>query len=195
MRLLIVAAAALSLSACGQPQPGSAAAPAQIEAPPAAAIPSAAIDGWEIDQTAYAKINTPLPPLTGTRPDASAFTSEALRGRWTILGVWPEGPPPQEEPAFATALNTAVEQDPDLDLLIIHRAVPTAGEVWPWPLIIDDGKIAAAISAPGLPAYLLIGPDLTIEGYRGALSATPGDGIKPVVRGVAEIRKQIAAPQ
>ena len=46
-----------------------------------------------------------------------------------------------------------------------------------------------------MPAYILVGPDLTIEGYRGALSATPDDGIKSVIRGVAEIRKQVAAPE
>jgi hypothetical protein len=40
-----------------------------------------------------------------------------------------------------------------------------------------------------------VGPDLNIEAYRGPLSATPDDGIKSVIRGVAEVRKQIAAPQ
>lgn len=196
MRPLIFAAAALFFVACGQQQPGVSAAPsATPEAPRAAAPPSASIDGWEIDQTAYAKIGTALPTLSGTRPDGSAFTTESLRGRWTILGLWPEGPPPTEEPAFATALNSAVDQDPDLDLLIIHQAAPAYAEQWPWPLVIDDETIAAAISAPTLPAYLLIGPDLTIEGYRSALSETPDDGIKPVVRGVSEIRTQIAAPQ
>lgn len=196
MRPLIFAIAALSLVACGQPQPGISAAPSVPPVTPhAAAAPSASIDGWEIDQTAYAKIGSALPALTGTRPDNSAFTTEPLRGRWTILGIWPEGPPPTEEPAFATALNSAVDQDPDLDLLIVHQAAPAYAEQWPWPLVIDDEKIAAAISAPTLPAYLLIGPDLTVEGYRGALSASPEDGIKPVIRGVAEIRKQVAAPQ
>ena len=52
-----------------------------------------------------------------------------------------------------------------------------------------------ALAAPALPAYLLIGPDLTIEGYRGALTATPDNGIKSVIQGVSEVRKQIAAPQ
>jgi hypothetical protein len=44
------------------------------------------------------------------------------------------------------------------------------------------------------PVYLLIGPDLTIEGYRGQLASTPDDGIKSVIKGYAEIRKQIASP-
>jgi hypothetical protein len=64
-----------------------------------------------------------------------------------------------------------------------------------WPHVTDDGTIARALSISTTPAYLLIGPDLTIEAYRGALTATPDDGIKSVIRGVAEIRKQVAAPE
>jgi len=193
MRALLTA---LALTACS-PQPADIVAPStdvQEQPPPAPALPSAAIDGWEIDQTAFAKLNTQLPAFSATTSGGATLTSESLRGRWTVLGLWGEGARPAEEAGFAAALNSAVDQDPDLDLLIVHRAGPAASEVWPWPLVIDDGKIATAIGAPASPAYLLVGPDLTIEGYRGALSATPEDGIKPVIRGVAEIRRQIADP-
>ncbi len=192
---IVIFAAALGLAACGQPQTELAVTAAEMpEAPPVAATPSAAVDGWEIDQTAYAKINTVLPALTGTRPDGSAFTSESLRGRWTILGLWSD-PAPADEASFAAALSSAADQDPDLDVLVIHTAGAAPQPAPAWPVVEDSGAIISALAPPATPAYLLIGPDLTIEGYRGALSATPGDGIKPVIRGVAEIRKQIAAPQ
>jgi len=194
MRALLIF---FALAACSpQPTAEVAAVPAapQEASPPASTLPSAVIDGWEIDQTAYTKLNTQLPAFSTTGSGGVTLTSESLRGRWTILGLWDAAPPPAEEASFADALNSAVDQDPDLDLLMIHRTGPAGGDVWPWPLVIDDGKIATAIGAPALPAYLLVGPDLTIEGYRGALSATPEDGIKPVIRGVGEVRRQIAAP-
>jgi hypothetical protein len=90
-----------------------------------------------------------------------------------------------------------VDQDPDLDLLMIHHkpADGAAVSARSWPAMLDEGQIIASLALPASPAYLLVGPDLTIEGYRGALSASPEDGIKSVIRGVAEIRKQVAAPQ
>jgi hypothetical protein len=195
MRIVIFVATSLALVACGQPAADVVAAPvATLEAPPAAAVSSAAIDGWEIDQTAYASINTPLPALTAAKPDGSTFTSDSLRGRWTILGLW-SGPAPAGEANFAAALSSAADQDPDLDVLVIHAAGATPQPAPAWPTLEDSGTLISTLAPPTTPAYLLVGPDLTIEGYRGALSATPADGIKPVIRGVAEIRKQIATPQ
>ena len=139
MRTMIFAFAGLAIAACGQAETEIAAVPvATEEAPPAAATPSAAIDGWEIDQTAYALSNTPLPAVTGTKPDGSAFTTESLRGRWTILGLW-SGPAPVDEASFTAALSSAADQDPDLDVLVIHAAGaappeglhPRAGPAWP----------------------------------------------------------------
>lgn len=195
MRTMIFAFAGLAITACGQAETEIAAVPAATEeAPPAAAMPSAAIGGWEVDQTAYALSNTALPAMTGTRPDGSAFTTEAMRGRWTILGLW-SGPAPADEASFTAALSSAADQDPDLDVLVIHAAGAAPQPPPPWPMLEDSGKLISVLAPPTTPAYLLVGPDLTIEGYRGALSETPDDGIKSVIRGVAEIRKQIATPQ
>lgn len=162
----------------------------------APAGPSQGIAGWEIDMTAYGKIGSALPTFAGKSPDGTEITAEALRGHWTIVGVWSDENAPQDEATFVSALNSAVDQDPDLVLLMIHRkAEGAAGPTHPWPVVLDDGPIITSLALPGPPAYLLVGPDLTIEGYRGALTATPDDGIKSVIRGVAEIRKQVAAPQ
>jgi hypothetical protein len=72
---------------------------------------------------------------------------------------------------------------------------PAPGGPADWPTIADEGTLAPELRIETMPSYLLIGPDLTIEGYRGALSETPDNGIKSVIQGVAEIRKQVAAPQ
>lgn len=145
--------------------------------------------------TAYGKIGGAVPAFAGKLADGTEVTAEGLRGHWTIIGLWPVDAVPPEEPTFAAALNSAVDQDPALDLLMIHPKPAGDAPKHPWPTLLDEGQIIASFALPASPAYLLVGPDLTIEGYRGALSASPDDGIKSVIRGVAEIRKQVAAPQ
>lgn len=198
MRFMLFAASIAALAACGQvPADNVEAAPAtEAIAAVAPAGPSKGIDGWEIDMTAYGKIGSAIPAFAGKLANGTEVTAEGLRGRWTIVGVWADGAVPPEEANFAAALNSAVDQDPDLDLLMIHRKVEGAAvPAHPWPTLMDEGPIITSLALPASPAYLLVGPDLTIEGYRGALSASPDDGIKSVIRGVAEVRKQVAAPQ
>lgn len=156
----------------------------------------ASVEGWLTDRMTYALAGAKLPAFSARQNDGRTLTSDALRNRWTILGVWTTQAPPAGEIRYATALNSAVDQDPDLDLLVVHRKSTGALlEVMPpWPVLFDDGSVADAISPPARPFYLLVGPDLTIHAYRGALSADP-DGIKPVIRGVAEIRKNAAQPR
>lgn len=201
MRAIATAAIALTLAACGQPPVETPPEVAAAEATQQAAAPgvSAGVDGWEIDMTAYGRIGSALPAFKAEKGDKD-ISAEALRGRWTIVGIV-TAPLPPEEGTYISALASAADQDPELDVLMID---PMPGPTtWPgdsatangWPLATGGADLAAALALPASPAYLLVGPDLTIEGYRGALSASPEDGIKPVIRGVAEIRKQIAAPQ
>lgn len=196
MRGLLAASTFLALAACGQPpatdQPATpAAAESGAEATQALV---AAVEGWEVDAAAYPLMGSTLPALSSEKMYGEDFSSESLRDRWTILGVWPAGNPLAEEPTYAAALASAADQDPDLDVLILYMAAEAAPGNSVWPRATVSEAALAALKLPGTPAYLLIGPDLTIEGYRGALSATPEDGVKPVFRGIHEIRKQIAAP-
>lgn len=221
MRRLLTASAALALAACA-PE-----APAQGEAPPTPAntietpAPTelATVEGWQTDPAAYTLMGATLPAFTATLVDGGSFSSDALRGRWTILAagaanVWGKASADANayigvssataEKTFFSALVSAADQDPELDVVLIHRKEPgvqtldsiketrelAARQI----TISDDGSLMTLLSVVEPPAYLLIGPDLTIEGYRGALSATPQDGVKPVFRGIAEIRKQVAAP-
>lgn len=197
MRTIVFAVSFATLAACSPAPTETVQAPSQPSAATVEPARTAGIDGWEIDMTAYSKVGTVLPTYSVKQPDGSNATPEALRGHWTILGIWPDVGATPDEANFATALSSAADQDPDLDVLILQQKHEGSAPTTPphWPVLIDDGTISKAIAAPALPAYLLVGPDLTIEGYRGALTATPDDGIKSVIRGVAEVRKQIAAPQ
>ncbi len=195
----------IALAACGQPMP-----PAQPEAtvPPAEqtqpsiAKPGATVEGWDTDLTAYAGMGSTLPAFALKQADGTELTHENLRDRWTILAfIGGNDAAANNEHDYIAALNSAADQDPDLDFLAI-QSVPaqqsapnTPRAPAPWPSVYDDAGVAAALHIDTPPTYLLVGPDLTIEGYRGALAATPDNGIKSVIRGVAEIRKQIASPE
>jgi hypothetical protein len=201
--------ASLPLVACQRetavaPQPVATAAP---EAP--AASPSITVEGWQTDTADYPMLGMTLPTFSAPLHGGGTVTQDALRDHWTILGFWNSGSDDSVADArYIQALNSAAGQDPDLAFLSVH--IPAAGgappetkslDAWfseqggPWPTALDaDGSLASTFMVSKLPTYLLVGPDLTIEGYRGALNATPDDGIKSVIRGVAQIRKQIAAP-
>lgn len=201
MRGLLAASTFLALAACGQPPtepapPAQGAAASPVEGSTTPIEAKVAVPGWETDAAAYIGMGTTVPPFSGASADGTAFSHESLRGRWTILGFDAFDTSSEDEKIFIAALNSAADQDPELDFLQVFKMPPdvTAPPVTKWPSIADNGAAAEAFGLASTPAYLLIGPDLTIEGYRGGLSATPEDGVKPVFRGVHEIRKQIAAP-
>ena len=206
MRIATVLAA-LALAGC-QPQ----AADQQVAAPtqpasvetPAGPAKRAEVEGWQTDSASYAMLGGTAPNFSLDRVGGGKVTQEDLRSRWTILGFWNATVAGiEEEKTYIQALNSAADQDPDLDFLTVYLpldAAPTDVATWfannggAWPTLTGKNDTATLFTIQKTPAYLLIGPDLTIEAYRGALSTTPDDGIKSVIRGVAEIRKQIVAP-
>lgn len=201
--ILSVISMSLAMSACGQPtEPAPVAPPAaaaEQTAPPAPAVRQRAmVEGWDTDLNSFSLIGSTLPSFALSQTDGTELTQENLRGRWTIIGFSaPTEALAMPENDYVAALNSAADQDPDLDFLAVRPAAVTPPPATPpaWPTLYDEKGYATNLGITTAPSYLLVGPDLTIEGYRGALSTTPDDGIKSVIRGVAEIRKQVAAPQ
>lgn len=207
-------AALLAAAAC-QRQPSV---PATTPAPTARAAPTPAPDAtpapaWQTDKSAYLLLSTTAPNFSADLNGGGSVTQENLKGHWTILafwGLWSDDS--LADAKYIRALVSAASQDPDLDILTIHtppgpgRASEALGsflslDSWfkdqggSWPTAMDrDGKIAEAFKITSAPVYLLIGPDLTIEGYRTDLNAAPDEGIKSVIKGYAEIRKHTLAP-
>lgn len=208
MRIVTVLAA-LAFAGCQPQAPDQTAAPAQpasVETPvePAAPVKRAEVEGWQTDPSSYAMLGGTAPNFSLDRVGGGKVTQEDLRNRWTILGFWNATIAGiEEEKTYIQALNSAADQDPDLDFLTVYLpldAAPTDVAKWfannggAWPTLTGTDDTASLFAIQKTPAYLLIGPDLTIEAYRGALTTTPDDGIKSVIRGVAEIRKQIVSP-
>mgnify|MGYP003507716091 FL=1 len=210
MRVAAVAAL-LALAACqkGPAQESSAGAPdasspAGDSGPPPAVVGEIApVEGWETGRSAHPLLGATLPEFTAKRLGGGEATQNDLRNHWTILGFWNgSGEGAKEEMRYIGALNSAANQDPDLDFMSIYLPGDGSFDVqkWgsgaeAWPTVTGDAALVDTFGIASTPAYLLVGPDLTIEAYRGALTKTPDDGIKSVIRGVAEIKKQIAAPE
>lgn len=200
MRGPVLFAALLALVSCGQPPAEPTAtnsAPEQTSTAAAAKKPRSAVEGWQTDITAYPLAGETLPAFTAKQDNGTELTQANLRDRWTIIG-FQQATDNADESRYIAALNSAADQDPSLDFLgvtIVRDSPATKHEGKLWPHIDDNGALADSLRIDKTPAYLLVGPDLTIEGYRGALMDTPDDGIKSVIRGVEQIRKQIAAPE
>ena len=200
MRRLALFLAALALTSCGQPPAAPAAtgsAPEQVSSAVTTKTLRTAVEGWQTDITAYPLAGDTLPAFTAKQDNGTELTQANLRDRWTIIG-FQQASDNADESRYIAALNSAADQDPDLDFLgvtIVREGSATKHDGKLWPHIDDTGPLADALRIDKTPAYLLVGPDLTIEGYRSALMDTPDDGIKSVIRGVADIRKQIAAPE
>ncbi len=210
-------AAVLAVS-CGE----QAAQPEQIQlaTPEASNVPAPVaeqtpIEGWQDRPQASPSL---LPAdFTVAQPDGAPLTADDLRGRWTILafwGLWSEDS--ISDVRYMQALRSAAGQDPDLDFRAIHTPPPRTEDQQPseapygaylslsqgltdqgapFPTAEDtEGEMARTLNVTSAPTYLLIGPDLAIEAKRGAIAPHSTDGIKSMIRGVAEIRSQIASP-
>jgi hypothetical protein len=207
MRGLVFSVALAALASCQKEtdpqQPALPIASQRADVQVAGAVKATSVEGWETATKAYPLLGATLPEFTAKRLGGGDANEDALRDRWTVVGFWSgSGPAAQEEMRYIGALNSAANQDPDLDFLSIYLEAGGDFDVqtWgaganAWPTLMGDAALADMLGIANTPAYLLIGPDLTIEAYRGSLSAAPDDGVKPIIRGVAQIKKQIAAPE
>lgn len=183
--------------------------------PPAAAPATLEVEGWTTSEGSFPLLHQTAPAFSAPMHGGGEATLDRLRGKWTILafwGLWSDDS--LADTRYISALISAAGQDPGLEVLTIHtppgpgRGAEALGDfrslsAWfadqggaPWPTVLDDnGAVAEAFRVTEAPVYLLVGPDLTIEAWRTDLSATPDDGIKSVIRGVADIRKEVAAPE
>ena len=201
--LMLLALAACQKTESAPPLPLASVPPAMPVAA-ASTIPNPTpVLGWTTDGGDFLLLGRQAQNFSGKLIAGEDFSLEKLRGHWTIVGFRDTTGVDKTEETFVSALNSAVDQDPDLDFLEVvvsaegapPAAAARAGPVRASPVVADgDHKIASAFGIAEMPTYLLIGPDLTIEAVRGPLAASPDNGIKDVIRGVAEIRKQIADP-
>lgn len=217
LRLLIASFIALGLAACadagtpeGDPgdsatgyyQPGS-------EIPASADLSRGDVprDGYGRPYT-YEGLGEALPEFTGALASGASFSSTLLEGRWTVIevwGIWCHDS--RNDATYAAALSRALAQDPDVDFMSIHtppnaenaeRAYRNYGSVsawfddkgWSFPTLVDeDASIRDLLRIRWTPTYLVIAPDLTVQGFRTGLADAGDMAVKDFVKDIAETRR------
>ena len=143
----------------------------------------------------------------GETAKGSSFSSSLLEGTWTVIEVWGIWCHDSRRDAeYAAALSRALAQDPAVDFMSIHtpytaehadKALRDYESVsawfeekgWEFTTVVDtDASIRETLQIRWTPTYLLIAPDLTVQGFRTGLSDAGDHAVKDFVQDIAETR-------
>jgi len=156
----------------------------------------------------YEGLGEALPEFMGELSNGSSFSSPLLEGRWTVIEVWGIWCHDSRNDApYAAALSRALAQDPELDFMSIHtpqnasradKAYRNYGSVsawfdekgWSFPTLVDtDASIRETLRIRWTPTYLVVAPDLTVQGFRTGLADAGDMAVKDFVRNISETRR------
>lgn len=157
---------------------------------------------------AYEYLGQQLPPFSGTMVAGPLFSTQELENQWTVIDVWGLwcGDCMADAP-YVAALASAIAQDPDLTFLSIHTppSAQRAGEAfgrygsveayfeekgYSYPTLLDpDASIRGNLAIEWTPTYLLIAPDLTVQGFRSELAAAEGEPVKDFLKDIASVKQ------
>ncbi|MEQ8559040.1 MAG: redoxin domain-containing protein [Henriciella sp.] len=153
----------------------------------------------------YAFLGREIPAFDGTMVAGPLFSTQELENQWTLIIVW--GLHCHDSRADADLISelwTEVKDREDLALLTIHtpasaeRADEAYGKYnaiedffeekgFNFPTLVDeDASIRETLKIAWTPSYLLIAPDLTVQGFRSNLSDAEADN--PVEGLLADIK-------
>lgn len=157
----------------------------------------------------YEGLGEKLPDFIGETTEETTFSSRTLEGRWTVIEVWGIWCHDSRRDAeYAAALSRALAQDPDVDFMSIHtppnathadRALRKYSSVsdwfeekgWSFLTVVDhDASLRETLKIRWTPTYLLIAPDLTVQGFRTGLADAGDDAVKRFVRDIAGTRAE-----
>ena len=155
----------------------------------------------------YEGLGQPLASFSGTLADGGNFSSGELAGKWTIIEIWGLWcHDSMKDAKYAAALSSALAQDPDVSFMSVHtpqnaekadtafakhKSVAAYFETkgYSFPTVIDtDASLRSDLNIRWTPTYLLIAPDLTVQGFRTGLADAEGEPVKDFVRQISEIR-------
>lgn len=160
----------------------------------------------------YEGLGAVLPEFIGETTDQTTFASQMLEGRWTVIEVWGIWCHDSRRDApYAAALASALAQDPDVDFMSIHtpqnarnahRALRGYDSVSAWfdekgwsvlTIIDEDAAIRDTLKIRWTPTYLLVAPDLTVQGFRTGLADAGDDAVKTFVQDISSTRRDWSA--
>ncbi|MEO1661232.1 MAG: TlpA disulfide reductase family protein [Pseudomonadota bacterium] len=155
----------------------------------------------------YEGLGEALPAFSGELASGASFSTSLLEGRWTVIEVWGIWCHDSRNDApYAAALSRALAQDAGVDFMSIHTppnsehadkayrgydSVPAwfAEKGWSFPTVIDaDASIRETLRIRWTPTYLVIAPDLSVQGFRTGLADAGELAVKDFVQDIAETR-------
>ena len=156
----------------------------------------------------YEGLGEALPEFTGELSNGTSFSSTLLEGRWTVIEVWGIWCHDSRNDArYAAALSRALAQDPDVDFMSIHtpqnadradKAYRNYGSVSAWlnekggsfPTLVDKAaSIREILRVRWTPTYLVIAPDLTVQGFRTGLADAGDMAVKDFVKDISKTKR------
>ena len=217
LRLSLASILTLGLAACaeaGEPKNTSAEAATGYYQPGSEIPASADLSRGDVPRDEYGRpytyegLGEALPEFTGALSNGTSFSSTLLEGRWTVIEVWGIWCHDSRNDApYAAALSRALAQDPDVDFMSIHtpqnasradKAYRNYGSVsawfhekgWSFPTLVDtDASIRETLRIRWTPTYLVVAPDLTVQGFRTGLADAGDMAVKDFVRNISETRR------
>lgn len=213
LRSLIASGALALLAACGSGGGGNDADATGFIRPGTPVPESARTEQGDIPRDDYGRpfeyafLGKQLPDIAGKRTNGTSFETADLAGQWTVIDVWGLWCGDcMADARYVAALASAIAQDPDLNFISIHTPPNAAradeaygryGSVeayfdekgYSYPTVIDtDASIRDALKIAWTPSYLLVAPDLTVQGFRSELSAADGEPVKDFIRDIASVK-------
>lgn len=154
----------------------------------------------------YELLGDALPNVTGAYLNGTPFTTEDLKGNWTVVDVWGLWCPDCMADAPSVAeLATKLESDARFNFVSIHtppnaaRADEAYGKFgsvdayfeasdYAYPTVVDtDASIRDAYQIPWTPSYLLVNPEGRVVGYRTDLSVVEGDAVSAFITDIEAV--------
>ena len=216
LRPLTILLTALALSSQAQsapPKTSEEAAATDYYRPGSVAPDTADLSRGDVPRDSYGRpytyegLGEPLPAFSGELASGASFSSTLLEGRWTVIEVWGIWCHDSRNDApYAAALSRALEQDAGVDFMSIHtphtrdhldkayRGYDSVSawfeeQGWSIPTVVDtDASIRETLRIRWTPTYLVIAPDLTVQGFRTGLADAGDMAVKDFVQDIAETR-------
>lgn len=142
-------------------------------------------------------IGKTLPSFSTTNYLGEPFSTESLVGKWTVMTVWGVWCHDSRNDAEnINAVGAYYADRDDINFVSLHVPPPKPKDLdkryrkygsveaffedkgVAWPTVLDDTlDIRQALQIEWTPTYLLVGPDLTVRGYRTDLSVVEGETV------------------
>ena len=161
---------------------------------------------------AYEYLGEMLPAFSGQLADGESFDSGQLAGSWTIIEIWGLWcHDSMRDSSFAADLSSALQTNPNIDFMSVHTPYTAAtasqaygkfssvaayfeGQGYSFPTVVDKtASIRGVLKVRWTPTYLVIAPDLTVQGFRTGLADASGDPVTDFIAQIESVREDWSA--